>query len=264
MNDRLDDLLGAYALDAVDPAERAEIEAYLAVDPRARAEVDAHREVATMLSFGGGPAPVGLWERISSALDADHAVPPPLRLPPSLRLPPPDPALVPTVVPVPAPVAPVIPLRRRPVGRPLVGLAAAIALAVGVAGGLAGGLAVGRDSGRSAVSAADRYAAAAQEPGARRVELRLTDGDAAAAVVLPDGTGYLDSRPLATLPDGETYQLWAVTTSGRVISVGVLGNRPGVQAFTVGERPASLVVTKERTPEGVERSSEPAAYAGEV
>ena len=37
------DLLGAYALDAVDPTERDEIERHLATCPRCRAEVAEHR-----------------------------------------------------------------------------------------------------------------------------------------------------------------------------------------------------------------------------
>ena len=67
--DELEALLGAYALDAVDDDERREVEAYLAVDPRARAEVETHREVATLMAFGGAPAPEGLWDRIADSLE---------------------------------------------------------------------------------------------------------------------------------------------------------------------------------------------------
>ncbi len=49
----LDDLLGAYALDAVSPDEARRVEDYLAVNPKAAAEVREHREVATMLAFTG-------------------------------------------------------------------------------------------------------------------------------------------------------------------------------------------------------------------
>ena len=66
----MDDLLGAYALDAVDDDERRAVEDYLAANPRARAEVQEHREVATMLAWSGMDAPEGLWDRIVGSLDA--------------------------------------------------------------------------------------------------------------------------------------------------------------------------------------------------
>jgi anti-sigma factor RsiW len=53
----LDELLGAYALDAVSDEERQAIEEYLLVDPRARQEVAEHREVATLLAWTGTAAP---------------------------------------------------------------------------------------------------------------------------------------------------------------------------------------------------------------
>ncbi|MDG1786151.1 MAG: hypothetical protein P8H61_09525, partial [Ilumatobacter sp.] len=59
----LDELLGAYALDAVSPEEADRVEDYLAINPRAAAEVREHREVATMLAFTGMDAPEGLWSR---------------------------------------------------------------------------------------------------------------------------------------------------------------------------------------------------------
>jgi anti-sigma-K factor RskA len=68
-SNELDELLGAYALDALDEHERRRVDEYLAVNPRAAAEVAAHREVATMLAYTGTDAPAGLWERIASELD---------------------------------------------------------------------------------------------------------------------------------------------------------------------------------------------------
>ena len=71
----MDDLLGAYALDAVDDDERRAVEDYLAANPRARAEVQQHREVATMLAWSGMDAPEGLWDRIVDSLDAHEERP---------------------------------------------------------------------------------------------------------------------------------------------------------------------------------------------
>ena len=73
----LDELLGAYALDAVSPDEARRIEDYLAINPKAAAEVQEHREVATMLAFTGMDAPEGLWSRIEQELDAPAPVPGP-------------------------------------------------------------------------------------------------------------------------------------------------------------------------------------------
>ena len=65
----LDELLGAYALDAVEDDERRRVEDYLEINPRAAAEVREHREVATMLAYTGMEAPAGLWERIAAELE---------------------------------------------------------------------------------------------------------------------------------------------------------------------------------------------------
>ena len=73
----IQELLGAYALHAVDPDEAEVVEAHLEPCPRCRAEVEGHREVATMLGNSGGDAPDGLWDRIASQLEDP---PPPLRL----------------------------------------------------------------------------------------------------------------------------------------------------------------------------------------
>src|SRR5688500_16211680 len=67
--EELDELLGAYALDAVSEDERRAIDEYLRVNPRARAEVEEHREVASLLAWSGTPAPEGLWDKIASSLD---------------------------------------------------------------------------------------------------------------------------------------------------------------------------------------------------
>ncbi|MGH9272141.1 MAG: hypothetical protein ACRDZ2_12805, partial [Ilumatobacteraceae bacterium] len=67
--DPIEDLLGAYVLDALDEHERRQVEAYLETNPRARAEVHELREVTSMLSFSSERPPEGLWDRIADALD---------------------------------------------------------------------------------------------------------------------------------------------------------------------------------------------------
>ena len=52
-HDEIQDLLGAYALDAVDDDVRALVEEHIADCARCRAEVQEHREVATLLAHIG-------------------------------------------------------------------------------------------------------------------------------------------------------------------------------------------------------------------
>jgi hypothetical protein len=65
----LQELLGAYALDAVEPAEATVIELHLATCPRCRDELAQHREVAALLGYAGGAAPSGVWDRIVARLE---------------------------------------------------------------------------------------------------------------------------------------------------------------------------------------------------
>jgi anti-sigma factor RsiW len=73
----LQELLGAYALDAVEADEAAAIERHLPTCPRCRTELADHREVAALLGYAGGSAPSGLWDRIVASLEEP---PPALRL----------------------------------------------------------------------------------------------------------------------------------------------------------------------------------------
>jgi len=205
----LDELLGAYALDAVDADERRRVEDYLEVSPRASAEVQVHREVATMLAFTGMDAPDDLWGRISDEIGE--------------LAPPPGPEL-----------AKVMSFDERSKRRristiaPWLMSAAAAAVIVFVAIGLA-------DS-----------ADAPNEPLANAVELARADRDSltttlvaegsdasAEAIIDQDGHGYMLARDLPTLPDGQTYQLWGVVEGGDVISLGIFGPNPELETFTV-------------------------------
>ncbi|MEY2569671.1 MAG: hypothetical protein QOE63_21, partial [Acidimicrobiaceae bacterium] len=73
----IEELIGAYAIDALDPDERLAVEDHLPTCPRCRAEVADLREVAALLVYSGGPAPEGVWDKIVATLDE---TPPPMRL----------------------------------------------------------------------------------------------------------------------------------------------------------------------------------------
>lgn len=233
----LEDLLGAYSLDAVDEAERRRVEDYLAINPRARAEVQEHREVATMLAYTGMDAPEGLWDRIVSTLD--------------------EPA------PAPGPeLAKVLPMERpqrrsvQTLGRWVAATAAAALIAV------------------MAVAVMDRSRGDV-EPLVAAVEQARADRDSrstvlvsaesdvqAEAIVDLQGHGYLVAADLPQLPRTLTYQLWGVI-GDQVISLGVLGPNPGIEPFTARGDLAAVAITIEPAGGVVSDGNPEGAFVGE-
>jgi anti-sigma-K factor RskA/putative zinc finger protein len=202
----LQELLGAYALDAVDGDEREAVELHLLDCPRCRAEVAEHTAVASFMASGGGRAPEEVWERIAGSLE---------EAPPRLDL------------------APVVPLSgRRSVSLRVGAAAASVAAAViGVLG--------------FEVVHQDHRINDLARP-ADLVDMRSADGHLAAqAVVLRDGAGYLVNNDLPELPSDRIYQLWALVGRSR-ISAGVLGSRPRLAAFKVARDARGFAITEEQ------------------
>ena len=79
-HDEASELLGAYALDAVDGDECIELEEHLETCPRCRAELDSLREVAAAMGNSVEPLPEGLWSQIASRLPErqEDEEPPPM------------------------------------------------------------------------------------------------------------------------------------------------------------------------------------------
>ncbi|MDQ4069764.1 MAG: zf-HC2 domain-containing protein, partial [Actinomycetota bacterium] len=77
------DLLGAYALDALEPAEHQEVDRHVQRCPACRAEVAEHREVAGLLTPGWEKPPPGVWGKIAASLEE---APPPLDMAPVIAL----------------------------------------------------------------------------------------------------------------------------------------------------------------------------------
>jgi hypothetical protein len=242
----LEELIGAYALDAVEPHEREAVEHHLAVCPRCRAELAGHLEVAALLGNTGAPAPDGVWARIATSLEEP---------PPALRL-----SLAPATGSTAAPP------RRRWV-RASVGLAVAAAIAV-IA--LLGVEVVRQDhrldemrgeiaatSGSTGLQAA--MVQAMGDPSSHKMNLGSPTGEpmSAAAVMTEDGTGYFLATAMPTLEEGKTYQLWGIMADGQVVSLGVLGNDPHMAAFQASGGLTGLAVTEE-VQGGVPQSQNPA------
>jgi hypothetical protein len=234
-HDEIAELLGAYALDAVEPEEAVVIEAHIAECPRCAAELAQHHEVAALLANAGSDASVELWDQIAARLD-----------------PPGDPP--PTAAVLDAALADALPRRvSRRHRRAQWATAGAIgAIAAAVIALLA--LQVGHLNNRidhfdqQPVSAAVQ--AALDTPHARTVPLTSTAPTRttlADIVVMPSGSGYVFHNRLHPLASDETYQLWGIE-KGRTISLGLLGNRPAEVAFTEGTGTAivTYAVTAER------------------
>ena len=251
------ELLGAYALDAVDDDERQAIGHHLDECAQCRREVAEHREVAGMLASGWLPAPEGVWDRIAGSLEE---APPPLRMPSGAAGR--DAPAASGSPPAPPPVVSLDERRRR---RPRNGIGKAatlIAIAASVAVvGLVGVATVVRDDRPDAVS--EVAAAAADRPDARRVAMRSADGARRAdAVVLPDGTGYIVDANLPELPADRTYQLWAVVGTSK-ISIGVLGPSVEPLAFRAAADVSAFAITAE-TAGGVIVSEQQPTVVGTV
>jgi hypothetical protein len=257
----LQELLGAYALDAVDLDEAAAIERHLPTCPRCRSELADHREVAGLLGYGGSAAPVGLWDRIVAGLEEP---PPALRLTPE---PPPRPQRRPSGDRA-GGAAPVVPISRRPRRkvdmRILMAVATAAAVVVAVLG-----IAVGRAGRHNAPQPSTpnllalAFRAADANPTARHLTLSSTDGARTMrAVILTDGTTFLGQGNLASLPQDQTYQMWGIIDGTRV-SLGVLGNNPTYAAFTTPATATVLAMTVEHRG-GVVSSTKAPVILGQV
>jgi anti-sigma-K factor RskA len=225
-HEQIQDLLAAYALDAVDADEAVAVDDHLRDCPRCEAEVASYREVVASRAHAGRPAPEGLWPRIAGALE---------EAPPALEL---------------GRMRPPAPSAARVSNRWVAAVVAAAAAVTGVLG-----LLVVRQEQRvdrlaevTRQRALEQAASSASvDPKAQRVALRSDDGAMwAKAVVQDDGTGYLTEHNLPALSSGRTYQLWG-KSGAKTVSLGVLGPSPRVAAFHVDGDADTLAVTTEES-----------------
>jgi anti-sigma-K factor RskA len=217
--EELRELLGAYALDALDADEREQVDALLLTDADARAELHELEHATAWLGHASLRPPTRAWDAIAAEIvddtsddtgDDQHL----------------------------APVVPIAGSRRRTWA---VAAAAALVLVVAGLGGLA---TVDRSSGTDTV--AERAQNAAARTGARRVQLTSADGRwSARAVVLPDGTGYVRGGAMPAVGPDRDLQLWSITPGGPV-SAGVMPAGGGWHEFQAPGSTTALAVTRER------------------
>jgi hypothetical protein len=242
----VEELLGAYALDALDLDERLLVDQHLSTCAKCRDEVADHREIAALLVGPPIAPPDRVWDRILAEVGTPDAVE------------------------THAPVVPLRPRRRSFDARTwLVGAAAAVAVVALTAAVVFQSNRIGNLNNRitaqqQEIASLDSalqsdplqfvVAAALTTPDARIANLTADGTEASMQIVLlPDGTGYVYTDTLSALPDDATYQLWAVVDD-RVISAGVLGNDPQVVPFHIDPVGLQGLVVTEEVAGGVAQS----------
>ncbi|MGD0311169.1 MAG: anti-sigma factor [Acidimicrobiales bacterium] len=264
----IQDLLGVYALDAVDPETAAMVEQHLQQCVKCSTEVAQHYEVAGLLANSGGASPAGLWDRIASQLDS--SVPPSWdRLAEKLtsgdgR----DDRLLESE----GDGADVVSITSARRSRWALRASVAVAAMAAVVAVLFGVQANHLHSQVSAMQAHPFLSAAEQaelkQPTTKQVTLmshRGTPSRSAVTVVLTDtGTGFVEKDRLDALPADKTYQLWGVIR-GRTISLGLLGPDPSVVPFSVaGDGSVEAFAITAEQAGGVVQSSHQPVVSGEV
>lgn len=240
-------LLGAYALDAVDPDERAAVERLVASDPEAAGELAQLTAVAATLGDAvAGEPPAALR---SSVLAAVAGVPQlgPLAGPrgtvPAAATPAPAPGVAtPAAVESSPTDGPRLADRRRPSRTRWLAVAAALVVGAAVPGALAVQQAQRADRAEQEQQA---LADLLTDPSAVVVHGDVTGGGTASAI-LTDDRALFSATGLPDPGDGKAYQLWVVDAAGAA-SAGVLAGDAGTvrqlaEKFTAG---AALAITVE-------------------
>jgi anti-sigma factor RsiW len=178
------DQLAAYALGALDDAERNAFEEHLADCGECRAELDGFREAASMLAYAveSPPPPASLRDRILDEARRE------------------------------SPAQSVVVLRpRRALRLTAIAAAAAAAIAIGL-GIWAGTLASSLDAERDALADQARAAAILAAPDSTRIPM----GERGELVRSPDGESVMIVRELPAAPEGKTYEAWVIDSGGPV------------------------------------------------
>jgi anti-sigma-K factor RskA len=236
MNDRrnayeIHALSGAYAVDALDPDEKVRFEEHLTGCATCRAEVAGLQE-ATALIAGTAEAdpPPALRESVLAGIKSVRPLPPEVSAPTTVR--------------------------RLPVRRRLVALAAAAVLGVAGVGTVIWQQETSSDQ---TVSVADRVLQAAD---AKRVNVNLPGGVSASVIrSVSEGRAVLVTHNMPAPPSGRVYELWLQTPAGQMVPAGTM-DKPGTKPVLLkGDATNATAVGITVEPEGGSESptSDPVA-----
>jgi len=265
----IQELLGVYALDAVDPETAAMVQRHLDGCVKCSVEVAQHHEVAGLLANSGGESPARLWDGIAAQIDG--SVPPSWeRL--AARLEPGDgradrmftaEAVGTAAADATAGDATVVPITAARRSRWVVRGAALVAAAAVIVALVLGAQVNHLNHQVSAIQAHPLLSAAQQseltQPSTKRVQLTSTTDPGKVTVVLTAaGTGFVEADRLQALPSDRTYQLWG-EIGGRTISLGLLGPDPAVVPFSVAGDGSvqAFAITAEHAGGVVQSSNQP-------
>lgn len=225
-HEHAEELIGAYALDAVSDEEARSIEAHLEECPRCAAELDSYRAAAAMIGNIGATPPEGLWTKIESELSS--ARPP---IPGHSRLAKRTGS------------APLVLWRGVAAAATLVAAAVLIVFAVEIGTLHSQVNRLSNALGRRNLSAA---VVAAEAGPHSTIRLASAGGNAnVTLLVARSHEAYWVSSTLPKLTRRETYQLWGLT-DGRLVSLGLAGNDPHTYSlFRLSGHFSRLMVTVE-------------------
>jgi anti-sigma-K factor RskA len=222
-HDAVVELLGAYALDAVDPDEAAAVAAHLGTCSSCQDEIARLHEAAGALAAPDGDPPARLWDGIAARLSRPGEGSQPDLQPGSPRP------------------------SSRPARLAVAVLAVAAATAITVLAVEVAHLNHRLDrvaAGTAARSLSESARQALLDPRSNRVALTgpRPGSPVRAEVVVIEGssTAFLFNQNLPALPAAQSYQLWLLG-GPRPVSVGLLGPDPGTVAFALGGSPATSI-----------------------
>ena len=240
--DELRELLGAFALGAVGPGEREQVEAFVLDDRDARSELHQLEHAVAWLGHASPRPSEASWgavqREIAADLEADRLVEPTVDSAGGA------PAPVTTTV---APVADLAAHRSRRNWRQVVAIAAATIVLLGTAIGVAN--VILKDS---------------KNPPGRIVALRAPDGGVPIRITLDrDGSGSVRSSDLPPALAGHVYQLWAQSSATAPMhSAGLLGRAPRGHHLRVPKGSVRIAVSVEPNGGSTEPTTDPVAVSG--
>ncbi len=244
--EELRELLGVFALGAVDDDEREQVETFVLEDLDARAELHQLEHAVAWISHASPRPSAASWDAIKAEMQQDlgpEAAPDPDHDSPDHDSADREPA------------ANIVSLTsfesKRPAARPantwrrLVAVAAAVLIVVGTAIGI--GSVILKDSGSPA----------------RNVALKAPDGTTAVVVrVESNGNGTIRTASLPTPAPGHIYQLWSQpTATSPMHSAGLLGRSPRGRTFHIPSHADRLAISEEPAGGSHEPTTNPVAVS---